>query len=659
MKPTTLVLVASADPTWRQHVAQGLNAAAARLDNPFGLQAVDCDCDCGAETGVLAAALATSPGAADVQVVLIDHGPRGSQDSGAPAVIAAQRIIDARPELSLYMVLEDDSDKLLVEQLASDAVDGYFFRGEQDFNGWFRILAAEVAEKADTPFYDTLREYVAQAKDSWHTPGHAGGDSFRGSPWVGDFYDFVGEEMLRADLSVSVPMLDSLLHPTGVIDRAQRLAAKAFGARKTYFATNGTSTSNKVIFQTLLAPGDKLLLDRNCHKSVHHGVILSGARPVYLDSSVNRQYGIFGPVPRATVLQAIADHPDARVLILTSCTYDGLRYDLKPIIEAAHAAGIKVIVDEAWYGHARFHPELRPTAMECGADYATQSTHKVLSAFSQASMIHVNDPGFDEHLFRENFNMHASTSPQYNLIASLDVARKQAVMEGYRLLDRSLKFALELRQKINATGAFRVLELDELLPEEVREDGIRLDPTKLTIDISASGWGADELRDELIGRYNIQVEKNTHNTLTLLLTIGTTRSKVSRLFDAMLRLSKDRRPPRTYARVPEAPRFSRLACLPRDAFYEAGERLPLLDDNGLPNAALSGRVCCDQIVPYPPGIPVLVPGQVIEPGIVAYLARLLQTQKSIDLHGLAMVEGEWHVRVLSGEELKELPERSL
>ena len=653
MNPATHVLVVSADEAWRQEVVQGLNHAASRLDNPLGLMAVGCACDASA----LEAVLAAGPMQADLQVVLIDHGARGAESTGAPAVIAAQRIIDARPELSLYMVLEDDSDKLLVEQLASDAIDGYFFRGEQDFNGWFRILAAEVAGKAETPFYDALREYVAQAKDSWHTPGHAGGDSFRSSPWVGDFHDFVGEQMLRADLSVSVPMLDSLLHPTGVIAESQKLAAKAFGAKKTYFATNGTSTANKVIFQTLLAPGDKLLLDRNCHKSVHHGVILSGAMPVYLDSSVNRQYGIFGPVPKATVQAAIEAHRDAKVLILTSCTYDGLRYDLKPIIAMAHAAGIKVIIDEAWYGHARFHPELRPTALESGADYATQSTHKVLSAFSQASMIHVNDPGFDEHLFRENFNMHASTSPQYNLIASLDVARKQAVMEGYRLLDRSLKFAHELREKINATGAFRVLELVDLLPEEVKHDGIRLDPTKLTIDISNSGYSADELRDELIGRYNIQVEKNTHNTLTLLLTIGTTRSKVSRLFDAMLRLAKERRAPRTYVRVPEAPRFTALACLPRDAFYEAGERLPLLDEQGQPNIALTGRVCCDQIVPYPPGIPVLVPGQVIEANIVAYLVRLLQTQKSIDLHGLALVDGELHLRVLSEAERAALPAR--
>lgn len=657
MKPATLVLVVSADATFRQQVVDGLNAAAQRLDNPFGLLAAGCDMGDAALEAVLVTGGGRDGVPVDVVAVLIDHGPAGQGAIGAAAVACAQRIIDARPELSLYMLLEDDRDKLLVEQLASDAVDGYFFRDERDRNGWFRILAAEVAESADTPFYDALCEYVAQAKDSWHTPGHAGGDAFKASPWVGDFYDFVGEEMLRADLSVSVPELDSLLHPTGVIAQAQRLAAKAFGAKKTYFATNGTSTSNKVIFQTLLTPGDKLLLDRNCHKSVHHGVILSGAQPVYLDSSVNRRWGLFGPVPKATLAAAIEAHPDAKVLILTSCTYDGLRYDLGPIIAMAHAAGIKVIVDEAWYGHARFHPALRPTAMECGADYATQSTHKVLSAFSQASMIHVNDPQFDEHLFRENFNMHASTSPQYNLIASLDVARKQAVMEGYRLLDRSLQFAAELREHINATGAFRVLELDDLLADEVKGDGIRLDPTKLTIDISQSGWHADALRDELINRYNIQVEKNTHNTLTLLLTVGTTRSKVSRLFDAMLRLAKDRRTPLTYARMPEAPRFTRLACLPRDAFYEAGEKLSLLDDSGQPNPALTGRVCCDQIVPYPPGIPVLVPGQVIELPVVAYLARLLQTQRSIELHGLATQDGEWHLRVLTPAETARLGTR--
>jgi arginine decarboxylase len=225
----------------------------------------------------------------------------------------------------------------VVDALFAESVDGYFYREERDYRGIYRILNAQIQERARTPFYDALKNYVWMAKDQWHTPGHSSGESLRGSPWVNDFYEFMGEHVFDADLSVSVPMLDSLMEPKGVIGEAQAMAAKAFGARRTFFATNGTSTANKVIFQTLLAPGEKLLLDRNCHKSVHHGVVLSGAHPVYLDSALNRKYGLYGPVPKKTLLKAIKDHPDAQALILTSCTYDGLRYDLAPVIAAAHA----------------------------------------------------------------------------------------------------------------------------------------------------------------------------------------------------------------------------------------------------------------------------------------------------------------------------------
>ena len=513
-------------------------------------------------------------------------------------------------------------------------MDGYFYREERDYRGMYRILNAQIQEKARTPFYDQLKSYVLMAKDAWHSPGHSSGDSLRDSPWVSDFYEFIGEHVFDADLSVSVPMLDSLMQPTGVILEAQKIAAKAFGARRTFFATNGTSTANKVIFQTLIAPGEKLLLDRNCHKSVHHGVVLSGAHPIYLDSSVNKKFSLFGPVPKRAILKAIEEHPDAEALVLTSCTYDGLRYDLQPVIEAAHKRGIKVVIDEAWYGFARFHPDFRPTAIEAGADYATQSTHKVLSAFSQASMIHVNDADFNEHIFRENFNMHTSTSPQYSMIASLDIARKQAVMEGYKLLSRTLALAKELRTQINSTGVFRVLGLDDLLPDEVRADNIKLDPTKVTVDISRCGYTVEDLQQELFERYNIQVEKSTFNTLTLLLTIGTTRSKVSRLYDALMRIAREgRAPPRLY-QIPDIPSFTQLKYLPRDAFYCGGELSPLVDEKDRVNTALSGRVCADQVVPYPPGIPVLVPGQVITTDIIHYLVGLLRSQKRVELHGI-------------------------
>lgn len=651
--PVSRILVINDEQLVLKEFVKGLNAAAKSLDNPLGITF----------TGITTArdALKAIDEDGDIQAVIVDDTLYTLKNDGGnsrvlqmSALELVQKITRFRPELDVYILIAQEQEDEVVDALFSEAVDGYFYREERDYRGIYRILNAQMQEKADTPFYDTLKDYVLMAKDAWHTPGHSSGDSLRDSPWISDFYEFMGEHVFDADLSVSVPMLDSLMEPTGVILEAQKLAAKAFGARRTFFATNGTSTGNKVIFQTLIAPGEKLLLDRNCHKSVHHGVVLSGAHPVYLDSSVNKKYGIFGPIPKKTILRAIDEHSDAEALVLTSCTYDGLRYDLAPIIEAAHAKGIKVVVDEAWYGFARFHPAFRPTALESGADYATQSTHKVLSAFSQASMVHVNDPDFNEHIFRENFNMHTSTSPQYSMIASLDVARKQAVMEGYKLLARTLALSTELRQQINSTGVFRVLELEQLLPDEVRNDNIQLDPTKVTVDIADCGYTVEELQHELFERYNIQVEKSTSNTLSLLLTIGTTRSKVSRLYDALMRIARERRAPRRLYRSADIPGFTHLKYLPRDAFYCGGQAMPILDEQDRVNSALNGKVAADQITPYPPGIPVLVPGQVITAEIMNYLAGLLRSHKRVELHGIVYDGYMPCVRVLTPSDEKGL-----
>ncbi|HYA21027.1 MAG TPA: aminotransferase class I/II-fold pyridoxal phosphate-dependent enzyme [Burkholderiales bacterium] len=653
-KPVSHILVINDEKLVLKELIKGLNAAARSLDNPLGISF----------TGVTTVreALRSIEEDGDLQAVVVDDTlyalkndtRNGSRSKQMTALKLVQKITRFRPELDVYVLIAKEQEDQVVDRLFAESVDGYFYREERDYRGMYRILNAQIQEKARTPFYDQLKNYVLMAKDAWHSPGHSSGDSLRDSPWVSDFYEFIGEHVFDADLSVSVPMLDSLMQPSGVILEAQKIAAKAFGARRTFFATNGTSTANKVIFQTLIAPGEKLLLDRNCHKSVHHGVVLSGAHPIYLDSSANKKFSLFGPVPKRALFKAIEDHPDAQALVLTSCTYDGLRYDLQPIIEAAHSHGIKVVIDEAWYGFARFHPEFRPTALEAGADYATQSTHKVLSAFSQASMIHVNDANFNEHIFRENFNMHTSTSPQYSMIASLDIARKQAVMEGYKLLSRTLALAKELRTQINSTGVFRVLELDDLLPDEVRADNIRLDPTKVTLDISRCGYTVEDLQQELFERYNIQVEKSTFNTLTLLLTIGTTRSKVSRLYDALMRIAREGRAPRRLYQTPEIPRFTKLKCLPRDAFYCGGELSPLVDETDQINTALLGRVCADQIVPYPPGIPVLVPGQVITAEIIHYLVGLLRSQKRVELHGIVFDGYLPTLRILNKSEEKAL-----
>ena len=503
------------------------------------------------------------------------------------ALELVQRITRPRPEVDVYIVIAQEKEDDVVDALFAESVDGYFYREERDYRGMYRILNAQIQERARTPFYDQLKTYVWMAKDQWHTPGHSSGETLRGSPWVNDFYEFMGEHVFDADLSVSVPMLDSLMEPKGVIGEAQAMAAKAFGAKRTLRDQRHVNREqghfpDPARARREAAPRPQLPQERA------HGVVLSGAHPIYLDSALNKKYGLYGPVPKKALFEAIRKHADAQALILTSCTYDGLRYDLPPIIEAAHQRGIKVIIDEAWYGFARFHPRFRPTALEAGADYATQSTHKVLSAFSQASMIHVNDPDFREHLFRENFNMHTSTSPQYGLIASLDVGRKQAVMEGYKLLSRTLELANEVRNLINSTKVFRVLELEDLLPEAVRHDGILLDPTKVTIDISGCGYTVEDPQKALFERFNIQVEKSTFNTLTLLLTIGTTRSWALRLYDALMRIAREGHAPRRLVQTPEIPAFTRLRFPPRDAYYCGGELIPVFDERERVNRRLAG-----------------------------------------------------------------------
>lgn len=413
--------------------------------------------------------------------------------------------------------------------------------------------------------------------------------------------------------------------------------------------TNGTSTANKVIVQHLLGDGGKMILDQACHKSIHHAVILFGVEPVYLQASLKADYGFYGPVPQQRILDAIDANPDAALLVLTSCTYDGFYYDLAPIIAHAHGLGMKVLVDEAWYAHGRFHPELRPNALECGADYVTQSTHKMLSAFSQASMIHVGDPDFDEHRFREHLNMHTSTSPQYAMIASLDVARKQMSMEGFAQLSRCIDVAAHLRSEIDATGVFRVLQLEDMLPSELVDDGIRLDPTKLSIDVSGSGMSARQIQLILFDTYGIQVEKVTHNTLTVLVTLGTTQGKVLRLVDALQKISAQAgKGSGGHRRVTSLPPLSEICQLPRSAYFGAGEELPLCTEQHALNPQMVGAISADQVVPYPPGIPVLVPGQRVTGEIAEFLLDLYHAQNGIEIHGLIDSEGVPSLRIVSG-----------
>lgn len=355
-----------------------------------------------------------------------------------------------------------------------------------------------------------------------------------------------------------------------------------------------------------------------------------GAIPIYLECTYNPCYGLFGPVPSDAIMRALVSHKGARLLVLTSCTYDGLRYRLQPIVEAAHASGIKVLIDEAWYAHGRFHPMLRPTALESGADYVTQSTHKTLSALSQASMIHIADPAADYHRLDEVRRMHSSSSPLYALIASLDAARQQAVAEGYSLLSRALRLSRQLRQQIDEIPALRSLDVRDMACPSLPADEISLDETKVTIDISCFGYSGGELGAALRDR-GIQIEKHTHSTITLLVTLGTSSTQVERLADALASLQRSHKAP-AGATALKLPPLGQLQRSPRDAFDSEGERIRVLNEDGKPNASLIGRICSDLIVIYPPGIPALLPGQVITEASLRFITDSLESESN--MHGL-------------------------
>ncbi len=537
-----------------------------------------------------------------------------------------------RPEINLFLFTHETD---FSSNSTNGILDGYFCKKDNDFDDIVKkITTIVISSKNRAPFYETLVEYSKKAKDSWHTPGHSSGYSVKNSPYAKDFYRFFGENSFTGDVSVSVPMLDSLMHPVGVIKEAQDLAASSFGSRYTFFSTNGTSTSNKILIQTLLKPGDAILLDRNCHKSVHYAAIITGAEPIYLMPSVNNKYGIFGPIPKKRIVaemdNAIANGKKLKVIIITNSTYDGLISDIPYIVKEAHKRGIKVIVDEAWFGYANFHNEFHPSAMAAGADYSTQSTHKTMSAFSQASMIHVQDPDFEDikDFFMENFCMHTSTSPQYPMIASLDVARKQMAMEGYSLLQRNLELSESLRKSINSLKKFRVLELADLISEDIKNDNVRLDKTKLTIDISKSGFSSKEIENILLTKHNIQIEKSTFNTITVLITIGSTYSKLNRLYLALENIEKHSGSSNVNRAMAGRQDFqltlSEIKVRPRFAFYCDGETLPI-------KKAIN-RVSTRMVTPYPPGIPLLVPGQIITKDIVESL--ISYRDYGVEIHGL-------------------------
>ncbi len=654
------------------------------------------------------------------------------------AQILARALARIRPELDLYLMTE-----IGVEDLAA-RLSHHFRRIFHTREGALELhlsILEGVGARYRAPFFSALRNYSHRPTGVFHALPISHGKSIVESRWIRDMVDFYGLDIFLAETSATCGGLDSLLEPTGPLREAQQLAAKTFGSRQTFFVTNGTSTANKIVVQALVQPGDIVLVDRNCHQSHHYGLMLAGAMVTYLEAYPLNQYSMYGAVPLKEIkrqllaLRRAGKLDQVKMLLLTNCTFDGIVYDVERVMQECLAIKPDLVFlwDEAWFAFARFHPVYRPRtamraartlieelrlpeyrasydaqaeeigAIDAAADqvlldrrlipdpararvrvYSTQSTHKTLTSLRQGSMIHITDQDFAqkvEETFHEAYMTHTSTSPNYQILASLDLGRRQAALEGFELVQKQIENAMRLRDAVDhhplLSKYMRCLMTKDLIPAEYRQSGIDqplrsglpnmvkaweadefvLDPSRVTIYIGATGIDGDAFkRSQLMDRYGVQINKTSRNTVLFMTTIGTTRSSVAYLIEVLVTIAReleaqlgDMSPTERAAHeravlkltAPSAPLpdFSGFHSSFQDV---GGEPTPEGDVRRAFYLSYNDSYCeylkpgeveqrmenGDQVVsttyvtPYPPGYPVLVPGQVFSPEILAFMRSL-------------------------------------
>lgn len=673
-----------------------------------------------------------------------------------------------RPELDIYLLSDRRVEKLAGDPRAS-MIRRVMYQIEEPLELHLSVLEG-IKARFETPFFDNLKLYAQRPIGTFHALPIARGKSVFRSPWIRDMGQFYGINLFLAESSATTGGLDSLLEPTGNIKRAQEMAARAFGADHVFFVTNGTSTSNKMVLQALIAPGDIVILDRNCHKSHHYGLVLSGAQPFYVEAFPMTEFSMYGAVPLRTIKKALLDLQAegrldrVKMVDLTNCTFDGHIYNTRRVMEECLAIKPDLIFlwDEAWFGFARWSPFLRPrTGMGAAADieawtqepdaitqyerqrkelganpsidklldtrlvpdpravrlrvYQTNSTHKSMSAIRQGSMVLVRDVDFHrvEAQFHEAVFTHASTSPNQQIIASLDIARRQMELEGYGLVMNAIEVALDIRREVAThpliSKYFSIVGADGMVPKvyrssgfvdflapgtrwddqlrSMREDEFCLDPTRMTLVCGTAGFDGTGFKGLLASQYNIQVNKTSRNSVLLQSNINNTRSDVALLISVLLKISNEietrlkqggEAERKAFAArvhslmndVPDLPNFSHF----HEAFRtDAGDTTPEGDIRTAFFAAYAEEQCeylridspeCDRridkgpalisanfVIPYPPGFPILVPGQVVTHETITFMRKL----DVKEIHGYERAKG---LKLLKPDALAEKKGRS-
>ncbi|ASC70883.1 Arginine decarboxylase [Halomicronema hongdechloris C2206] len=458
-------------------------------------------------------------------------------------------------------------------------------------------------QQTDTPLLTALAEQAGRAHARFYAPGHKGG---QGIPTA--LKTLLGPAVFRADLP-ELPELDNLFAPEGVIAAAQTLAAEAFGAERSWFLANGSTGGIEAAVLAACGPGDLILVPRNAHRSVISALILSGARPVWVQPDYDADWDLVHGVLPQTIQRGLQQFPETRAVLLTSPTYHGVCSPVAAIAEVVHGRGLPLLVDEAHGAHFAFHPALPPSALAAGADVVVQSTHKVLSAMTQASMLHGQGNRIDWRRLQQALALTQSTSPNYVLLASLDAARQQMALQGQQYLQQTLALAERVRGQIAALPGLRPLQTTDL----PRIGAWTLDTTRLTVEVAGLGLSGFEADMYLHRELGVTAELPTLRHLTFILSLGNTEAEGTRLVQAFgtLAASSGAAAPMPTGTLTMSEPVSVPPYSPRQAFFAPNQACPI--------EAAQGHLSAECVCPYPPGIPTLLPGEMISRDAIATL----------------------------------------
>lgn len=465
-------------------------------------------------------------------------------------------------------------------------------------------------KQSDTPLLTAMQTYVKDDVIPFHTPGHKQGKGIH--PSLGSILD---RQALALDLAL-MSELDDLHEPHGCIKDAQDLAAELYGADHSFFVVNGTTGGIYAMILAIAGPGDKIIVPRNAHRSIIGGIILGGAVPVFMQPEIDMDLGLAMGVTPETVEETVRRHPDAKGVLIINPTYYGVATDLKKIVDIVHRNNMCVIVDEAHGPHLKFNDCLPIQALDAGADIVAQSTHKIIGAMTQCSMVHCREGRINVPRLKAMLQLVQSTSPNYILLASLDVARMQMATEGGRLVAKSIELARWARDEIN-----KIPGLYSFGEDRIGNPGIySLDPTKITVTVKGLGMKGSDAERILRFQYKIQAELSDMYNLLFLITLGDNEQDVQNLVKALSDMASNHMKDGYIPEVEDIyathgyPAQPEQVISPREALFGGTKQVAF--------EQASGKICAEIVTFYPPGIPILCPGERISEENIEYCRRL-------------------------------------